>query len=251
MTSKIKILCIEDEEPVRNSLKDLLVNSGYEVYLSENGLDGINLINLIIPDLVVCDIMLPGLNGYQILEDIQKNEKTRLIPFIFLSAKVGMKNLRIGMDCGADDYIEKPFRAVDLLNSISARLIKKNHHTKNTSSENNFTNDPDSIIITSKSNPEIIKLKNIKFIKANGGYSNIILADNKKIIHRKILKEWSKILDPNIFLRIHRSTIININYIRKVEKFDHRTYSLLLENYQEPFKISQRYSADIKSKFFV
>lgn len=251
MPTKYKILCIEDEKAVRNSLEDLLSNSGYDVFMAKSGIDGLKFIKQIIPDLIVCDIMLPGLNGYQVLEKIRENKRTRLIPFIFLTAKAGMDNLRIGMNSGADDYIEKPFRAFDLLNSISARLTKKSYQNINYQSQNKLKLNSNNVIITSKSNPEIIKLKDVKFIISNGGYSNITLSNNKKIIHRKILKEWEEILDPNVFLRIHRSTLININYIQKIEKFDRRTYSVTLENHPESFSISQRYSNNFKSKLFV
>jgi len=242
-----KILCIEDEKSVRTSLRDLLENSGYEVITANNGKDAIKLIDLITPDIILCDIMMPGMNGYKILETTMLNHKTRNIPFVFLTAKSEMQDLRKGMNMGADDYIVKPFRANDLLTSISVRLQKhkKNFRISNLDSKTKINH----VFINSSSYPKLVKLKDIKFIKANGTYSDIILNNNKKITHRKLLKEWEKTLEKNNFLRIHRSTIINIDFIDEIKKLDHRNYAIQLKDYQKPLKVSQRYSARLKHSF--
>ena len=120
-----KILVIEDEKDVRQSILDLLEYKGYEAIEASNGKEALELIKEIIPDLVISDIMMPELSGYTILHEFQNNPVTASIPFIFLSAKADLTDIRKGMNRGADDFITKPFKANELLSSIEIRLKKK------------------------------------------------------------------------------------------------------------------------------
>ncbi|MBA4848885.1 response regulator [Emticicia sp. BO119] len=120
-----KILLIEDNAEIRENTSEILELDGYEVLLAENGKVGVDLALKEIPDLIICDIMMPVLDGYGVLHLLSKQEKTATIPFIFLSAKAERTDLRKGMDMGADDYITKPFDDVELLSAIESRLRKK------------------------------------------------------------------------------------------------------------------------------
>ena len=104
-----KILLIDDEKAYLENLNTLLEEEGYETVTASNGMDGIEAAKTSQPDLIVCDIMLPDISGYMILEELRKRKSTKLIPFIFLTAKAEMSDLRKGMNLGADDYITKPF----------------------------------------------------------------------------------------------------------------------------------------------
>ena len=117
------ILVVEDEPSVRTGVVDLLSNSGYTVISASDGREAISLLKSKVPDLIISDIMMPGLNGYELLEEINKKSKTN-IPFIYLTARAEYADLRSGMDKGADDYITKPFRAKDLLSAVKTRLEK-------------------------------------------------------------------------------------------------------------------------------
>ncbi|MEJ2583772.1 MAG: response regulator [Robiginitalea sp.] len=117
-----KILIIEDNEDVRENTADLLELSGYKVATSPDGESGIRKAQSFNPDLIICDIMMPGLDGYQVLEALQKDRVTAGIPFIFLSAKADRSDVRKGMNLGADDYLTKPFEEHELLEAISSRL---------------------------------------------------------------------------------------------------------------------------------
>lgn len=119
-----KILIIEDDNFLRENMSELLELSKYEVYKAQNGEVGIEKAKKHIPDIIVCDIMMPEIDGYSVLEVLAKNNSTKFIPFIFLSAKAERKDIRKGMDLGADDYITKPFSENELLNSIESRLTK-------------------------------------------------------------------------------------------------------------------------------
>ncbi|MBR9976858.1 MAG: response regulator [Bacteroidetes bacterium] len=119
------IAVIEDDVIVRETIAERLTDAGYAVVVAENGLYGIELIREKQPDLVLCDVMMPNLGGYGVLEYVRKDPATELIPFIFLSALVDRKDMRRGMLLGADDYLTKPFTKEELLNAVDVRLKKR------------------------------------------------------------------------------------------------------------------------------
>ena len=109
-----KILLIEDDVVLRENTAELLELSNYDVIAASNGKIGVELAKTSLPNIIICDIMMPELDGYGVLEALAKNKKTKHIPFIFLSAKTERKDVRKGMDLGADDYITKPFEKMNL-----------------------------------------------------------------------------------------------------------------------------------------
>jgi CRP-like cAMP-binding protein/CheY-like chemotaxis protein len=119
-----KILLIEDNPEVRENTAEILALANYKVVTAENGKIGVELTQKEKPDLIICDIMMPELDGYGVLHILSKKEETAVIPFIFLTAKAEKMDLRKGMNLGADDYLTKPFDDTDLLNAIEARLRK-------------------------------------------------------------------------------------------------------------------------------
>lgn len=125
MTNMKKILIIEDNLEVRENIAELLELSGYEVSEAEQGKIGVKIALEVLPDLIICDVMMPVLDGYGTLKVLQNNPKTQQIPFIFLTAKAEKKDFRMGMNLGADDYITKPFTDVELLEAIELRLDKQ------------------------------------------------------------------------------------------------------------------------------
>lgn len=116
------ILVIEDEEFVRETISDMLEIEGYIPILAKNGEAGLECLSQIKPDLILCDINMPVMDGYEVLERLKSTESLSTIPFIFLTAKASNDDMRRGMELGADDYIFKPFKAKDLLNAINTRL---------------------------------------------------------------------------------------------------------------------------------
>ena len=122
---KNKILIIEDNQDVRENLSEIFILSGYDAVTAENGKKGVQIALSESPDIILCDIMMPELDGYGVLRILSKNPATSHIPFIFLSAKTELVDVRRGMTLGADDYITKPFDDVELLDTIEMRLSKK------------------------------------------------------------------------------------------------------------------------------
>lgn len=118
------ILLIEDDSALRENTAELLELENYKVYTASNGRIGIEIAKKKCPDIIVCDIMMPEIDGYGVLEAVHADATTMHIPFIFLSAKTEHKEIRKGMDLGADDYLKKPFEEFELLSAIESRLAK-------------------------------------------------------------------------------------------------------------------------------
>ena len=119
------ILVIEDEVSLRQNIADLLTLEDFKVVVAENGRAGVQIAESEIPDLVICDVMMPELDGYGVLEKIRQNPLLSTIPFIFLTAKASKSDFRQGMELGADDYLTKPFTTKELLGAIASKLEKQ------------------------------------------------------------------------------------------------------------------------------
>lgn len=120
-----KILVIEDEPAVRANILELLAAENFDAVGAENGFMGAMWAQEYQPDLIICDVMMPEVDGYEVLEALHQVPATATIPFIFLTAMVDKADIRQGMDLGADDYLTKPFTRVELLGAIASRLNKK------------------------------------------------------------------------------------------------------------------------------
>jgi len=252
----IKVLVIEDEESVRKTISDLLEIKGYSVSTASGGKEGVKLAMELIPDLILCDIMMPDYDGYKVLKKLLAGSKTALIPFIFLTAKAEMSDLRLGMELGADDYVVKPFKAKELYKAIETRLakhksvLKQLNETKVSGkiSQNNTKLKRDGyVFVEIGKEPHFIQVKDIKCATAFGDYSNILMGNGDKIIVRKTLKSLWENLPDDLFVRIDHSAIINLNHVDKLVKMENQSYKVYLVNIKEPFIISRRYASKLKS----
>ncbi len=159
------VLLIEDNKDVRENITEILELASYKVFAAENGKVGVDIALKESPDIIICDIMMPELDGYGVLHMLNKNPATSGIPFIFLTAKAERTDYRKGMEMGADDYLTKPFDDIELLNAIEVRLKKASAMKE-----------------TSLGGKEGIE----NFIKAAGEHANIKLtSDERDVIHFK------------------------------------------------------------------
>ena len=120
-----KILIVEDTLTIREEIHDILVMEGYTVFEAENGSIGFEIALKKYPDLIISDILMPKLNGFEMYKKLQNNKTTKLIPLIFLSAKAEKSDIRAGMNLGAEDYLTKPIDVEDLLNTVKINIDKK------------------------------------------------------------------------------------------------------------------------------
>lgn len=159
-----KILLIEDNPEVRENTSEILSLANYQVLTAANGKEGVELAQKELPDLIICDIMMPELDGYGVLHILSKSPGTARIPFIFLTAKAEKGDMRKGMGLGADDYITKPFEETDLLNAIEVRLKKsamRKEYESSTEGFNSFMEDARQVL----SMQDLFKSNKIKTYK--------------------------------------------------------------------------------------
>lgn len=120
-----KVLIVEDETNIRNNLSEILEMNGYEVAVAENGQEALLALQSDQPDIILSDILMPVMNGYDLLRNVQANPKLRHLPFLFLSAKIELEDIRNGMNLGADDYLTKPVKYQELVKAIDMRLNRR------------------------------------------------------------------------------------------------------------------------------
>jgi DNA-binding response OmpR family regulator len=134
--NRIKILIIDDEKRLRDNLSEILELHGFETVIANDGLVGYAKALTVIPDVIICDIKMPNLNGFEFIERL-KSTHLNYIPIIFLSAKTERIDERMGMGLGADDYIKKPFTAAEVISSVNAQ-IKKVKKIKQTADKSTY-----------------------------------------------------------------------------------------------------------------
>ncbi|MEL6555288.1 MAG: response regulator [Cyanobacteria bacterium J06621_11] len=121
----VKILVIEDEMEIRANLLELLALEGYDIMGADNGVTGLIGALEFEPDLILCDVMMPELDGYDVLNALRQEPRTMLVPFIFLTAFADKGDIRQGMNLGADDYLTKPFTCAEVLDAVQTRLARR------------------------------------------------------------------------------------------------------------------------------
>ena len=169
------ILLIEDNDELRENTAEILELANYKVVSAANGKLGIKAALKNKPDLIICDVMMPELDGYGVLHLINKNIELSGIPFIFLTAKSERSDLRKGMEMGADDYITKPFTDIELLNAIESRFKKSNLIKNNYSADeleiHNLLQDVKGLTalhdLTDSSNVNVYKKKQVIYLEGN------------------------------------------------------------------------------------
>ena len=195
------ILIIEDEAQIRENIREILLLSDFDAIVAEDGLQGLQLAKEKRPDLIICDLMMPQLDGYGVLTKLRQDFDTETIPLIFLTAKSEWSDLRQGMELGADDYLTKPFKPEELLQAITTRLDKKAVEEEHTQQK---LNDLSSCI--SHSLPHEINTPLNHII----GMSNLLMEDYHLLSEKESLQMLGIIHDAG--LKLHRLTINFLMY---------------------------------------
>jgi DNA-binding NarL/FixJ family response regulator len=126
VTKPAKILVVDDDESMQKAIVDVLRSEGFQVLTAEHGLDALGVLEGHMPDLIIADIMMPKMNGYQLYQRISSNPDWTMIPFIFLSAKREGEDIRFGKELGVDDYLRKPVAQQDLISAVRGKLKRFN-----------------------------------------------------------------------------------------------------------------------------
>jgi DNA-binding response OmpR family regulator len=201
-----KILLIEDSQDIRENIAEILTLANYEVAEAENGKIGVEKAKKEHPDLIICDIMMPQLDGYGVLHMLSKDPLTSSIPFIFLTAKSEKDDFRKGMNLGADDYLVKPFDDLELLDAVEMRLKKndilKAEFQKNAEGLNNFMEEARGLEELNKhlsTDRKITVFKKKQLLFSEGNYPNALYFLNKGKIKTFKTNEDGRELITNLY----------------------------------------------------
>lgn len=189
------------------------------------------------PDVIFLDIQMPGKSGFDLLNSMDVTAK---VIFVTAFDEFAIRAFEIN----ALDYLLKPINPERLQDSIERLEQNKNEEESNL----NLLNFDDHLLLNINSKLKFIKIDSIVSISAAGDYSNIVYADGKKGLTLKTMKEWEKRLPPKYFCRIHRSNIVNLNFIEHLEEWFNNSYKVYLNNSSEPLVMSRRYVANLKNK---
>lgn len=245
-----QLLIIDDDLNTRECISEIFNENGFKVYSAPDGSSGIKLAKEILPDLIICDLLMPGIDGFEVKRFLSDDNNTSLIPFIYLTGQKDIQDMRHAMELGADDFIVKPVKMKELLNLILKRLdridsIKTTFKNKVFDKSILKSEDKKFLIKSGKENL-FISVDDIVLISADGYYSIVHLKNGKKITIKRTLKNWLTLLPEKKFVKAHRKIIINFDLIEKMEPWIKNTYAVKLKNYSETVYFSQRCSQQIR-----
>ncbi|MGE5429663.1 MAG: response regulator [Syntrophomonadaceae bacterium] len=250
------ILVVDSNLRFLNAVSKVLKDAGYKVLTAYDGTDGLKLAASDHPSLILCNMVLYGMSGLEVLEKISLDNSTGAIPFVFFTADYNIETLRKGMELGVDSIIFKPFSMEELLNVVRVKINKLRLAEKHAVTEYAGASAPvllnktgDMILLNISRKKKLVRKSNIEYIRASGPYSAVYLLDKGRILVRKLLKEWESILPGEEFVKVRRSAIININYIKDLEKWSPRSLRIVMQHSNESFITSQRFSVKVKARF--
>ncbi|MEC7264743.1 MAG: response regulator [Bacteroidota bacterium] len=200
-----KVLLVEDDTSLRENVEELLGLSGFRVFTASNGKLAVELAQKERPDIVLCDIMMPEMDGYEVLEQMASCDRTKHIPFIFVSAKTERSEVRKGMDLGADDYLTKPFEEEELLGAIYSRLEKAEHLESSFLERNKPNKEEDDIRSLNElknffdDHGQVFQYKKDETIYTIGDHSNMVYLILKGVVKCCGLDEEGKELITSVY----------------------------------------------------
>lgn len=237
---KLTAIIIDDERLARSELRLLLTDFAAISIVGEakNLTEAVNLIRANKPDVVFLDIQLSSENGFDLLEKVEKDFK-----LIFVTAfdEYAIRAFEIN----AIDYLLKPINPERLAKTLE-RLFEIQEKPEAASRKLEYE---DRLFIEISQRSRFLKISSIKCICADGDYSTVFTDDGKKHLVAKPLKEWENRLPEKHFVRIHRSNIVNLEFVERVETWFGRSYRIYLRHTKEPMTVSRRYAAQLKLKF--
>lgn len=241
MTPKYKAIIVDDEKLARLDLKNVLKSvEEIEIIGEANSVNSAELlISKLHPNLVFLDIQLRGESGFDLLDRVDAE-----LDFVFVTAydKYAIRAFEVN----AQDYLLKPVSA----DRIRLTIGKLTHNANKEAANQRRLNYDDVIFLMLNSRYRFLKIETIIAITSEADYSYIHTNDKARSITRKTMREWESRLPENHFCRIHRETIVNLEYVTKIDDSLSNSYKVFLKGIEKPFLMSRRYAAKIKEKFF-
>jgi len=239
MNKKYRAIIVDDQRLARKDLRSLL--SEYEnieiVGEADSVPSAVTLINEISPDLIFLDIQMPGESGFDLFNKIDLKAQV-----IFVTAFDEYAIRAFEVD--AIDYLLKPVNPERLRNSIE-RLVQEETTAVTPRHKLNYE---DTMFLLMNTHPRFIKVKTIVYIKAAKDYSELVTSEGKKGLVQKSMAEWEQRLPESYFARIHRSIIINLEYIVRIEEWFSNSYRIYLKGIETPLEMSRRYAVRMKER---
>lgn len=237
----LNTILIDDSSAIRSELKLLLSEFTNILVVGEasNIEDSIKLVEDKKPDLIFLDIQLKNESGFDLLEKTNVSSK---IIFVTAHNQYAVKAFEVN----ALDYLLKPIQPKRLKKAI-AKLTDPDQDVS-AQVEMSKLNYKDVVYLMINHSPKFFKVADLKIIIAEGKYSFLLHGKNKKDLVSKTLLEWESILPENYFIRIHRSTIVNFQFVESVKKCSNNTHEVFVEGFQDPFIMSRRHAAKLKAK---
>ena len=233
----LKSIIVDDEWLVREELKTLLAEYPEIEILGEaaNVPQAIEIVRNSNPDVIFLDIQMPGATGFDLLE---QTDITSKIIFITAYDQYALKAFEVN----ALDYLLKPIQRDRLAKTIQ-RLLAGERLTRETNQKLAYD---DVVYVLVNGSLKFIKLALLRCISAEGNYSHIYYKDRSRELVAKTLQEWDEILPDDYFVRIHRSTIVNFEYVDQVKKCRNYTHLVYVRGIEKPFVMSRRYAARLR-----
>ncbi len=239
MTKIYKSILVDDERLARNDLRLLLQNHKNIEIIGEatNGLEALELIKEVSPDLVFLDIQMPGMNGFDVLEQISSDVK---VIFVTAFDEYALRAFEVN----ALDYLLKPVSSERLQQSLE----RLEHFPEENLEELRDLEYHDRLLLRLDTSLGFLKISSIICITSAGDYSEVLRTNNKKVLVHKSMSEWETRLPPSFFSRIHRTTIVNMESIDRLEEWFNNSYRVYLKGIEEPYVMSRRYVSKLKQK---
>ena len=242
MSKLLKAIVVDDERLARKELI-LMLNDFSNIEIEGEAADISTAQKLLAeknPDLVFLDIQMPGESGFDLINSIPVNTK---VIFVTAFDEYAIR----AFDVNALDYLLKPVNPKRLKETIER--IEQLGKTVSSSDNLKKLAESDRLLVTLNSRLQFVKIKNIIYISAAGDYTEIKTTENQKGITLKSIKEWEARLPESMFVRIHRSTIVNLEFVDKIEEWFQKSYRIYLKTVEQPFDVSRRYTSKLKDRF--
>ncbi len=235
-----RAIIVDDERLARRELRSLLAEHPYIEIAgeAESAAQALELARAVEPDVIFLDIKMPGASGFDLVE--QLDVPCRVI-FVTAYDAYALRAFEVN----ALDYLLKPINPERLAAAL-ARLTANDAAPAQTPRKLDYT---DRLFLEMDERAQFLKLDRIVCLRAAGDYSELVTTDGKTSLILKSLKEWEERLPEKHFARIHRSTIVNLDYVERIEGWFNRSYRIYLRQLPEPLPVSRRYAAQLKQKF--
>lgn len=239
MTNQLTAVIVDDERLARQKLRTMLTRHSEIAVVGEA--DGvakaIEIIERVDPEVLFLDVQMPGASGFELLDCVSNEVK---VVFVTAFDEYAIR----AFDVNALDYLLKPIKPERLAQSIERLFVSAEREP--TAARALEYDDP--LFLSVGDHSTFLKVSSIKCIYAAGVYSEILLANSKRILVHKTLNEWEERLPPKYFTRIHRGAIVNVEYIERTERMFNYSYQVFMRNTAEPLVMSRRYAAKLRNK---